>query len=139
MVKIIQRDPFREIERMFDDSFFGFVPALRRNMEPPMDLYQTEKSVIVEIHVPKINPSKINVFVEDGMLKVEGATEEEKEEESKEYYRKEIKTGSFSRMIALPVEIKEDQIDATVENGILKIVMPKAELRQPKKVDVKVK
>ncbi len=136
MVKLIRRDPFRDL---FDDDFFGFVPAVRRNMEPSMNVYQTEKDLVVEMYVPNIDPAKINVSVEEGVLKIEGSTEEEKEEKGKEYYRKEIRSGSFARAISLPVEVKEDAIEANVEKGMLKIVMPKAEIKPPKKVEIKVK
>ncbi len=136
MVKLIRRDPFRDL---FDDDFFGFVPEVRRNMEPSMNVYQTEKDLVVEMYVPNIDPAKINVSVEEGVLKIEGSTEEEKEEKGKEYYRKEIRSGSFARAISLPVEVKEDAIEANVEKGMLKIVMPKAEIKPPKKVEIKVK
>lgn len=136
MVKLIRRDPFRDL---FDDDFFGFVPAVRRHLEPSMNVYQTDKDLVVEMYVPNIDPAKINVSVEDGVLKIEGSTAEEKEDSGKEYYRKEIRSGSFARAISLPVEVKDDQIEAHVEQGMLKIVMPKAEIKPPKKVEIKVK
>jgi len=140
MVKIIRRNPFASIERMFDEQdFWGMMPAVRRYMEPPMDVYQTDKEIVIEMHVANIDPSKINVSVGNGMLKIEGATEEQKEDSGREYFRKEIKSGSFARMMTLPTDVKEDAIEATVGGGILKVVLPKAEVKQPKKVEVKIK
>lgn len=125
---------------MFDDrDFWGFVPAVQRSMQPAMDVYQTEKELVVEMHIPKLDPSKVNVSVEDGMLKIVGAQEEEKEEAGKNYFRKEIRSGSFERMFTLPVAVKEDKAEASYEHGILKVVIPKEEIKQPKKVEVKVK
>ncbi len=142
MVKLIRRDPFRDL---FDDmpsqanDFFGFVPAMRRQLEPSMNVYQTEKDLVVEMYVPNIDVDKLNVSVEEGILKIEGSTQEEKEEKGKEYYRKEIRSGSFARAISLPVEVKEDKIEANIEKGMLKIVFPKADVKPVKKVEVKVK
>ena len=140
MVKIIRRNPFSELERFFDDQdFCGMMPAVRRYMEPPMEVYQTDAAVVVEMHVANIDPSSINVSVENGMLKIEGATEDVKEDSGREYFRKEIKSGSFARVMTLPMDVKEDQIEASVEKGILKVTMPKTEVKQPKKVEVKIK
>jgi HSP20 family protein len=139
-MKIIRRDPFKEIERFFDDpDFFGVVPAFRRNMLPPMDVYQTEKDLIIELQVPKINKDKVEISVEDGILKIEGKDEETVVQDEKEYYRKEIRSGSFLRMISLPVAVKEQEAEAKYEDGILKIAIPKVEASKPKKVEVKIK
>jgi HSP20 family protein len=136
---IIKYDPFRDLERFFEDDFFGFVPAVRRTMEPSMDVYQTEHDLIVELQVPKLDPKDMKVTVEDGVLKVEGGSAEEKEEKGKEYFRREIKRGHFVRMLALPVSIKESETRAAFEHGVLRITMPKAEYAKPKSIAVEVK
>lgn len=136
---IIKHDPFKEIERFFDDDFFGFVPAVKRHMDPPMDVYQTDGEFVVELQVPKTVAEKVNVSVEDGILKIEGGTSEEKEESGKQYFRKEIRRGSFVKMISLPVPVKEGEAKAVFENGLLKVSIPKTEVKQPKKVTVEVK
>ncbi|MCC6405179.1 MAG: Hsp20/alpha crystallin family protein [Candidatus Yanofskybacteria bacterium] len=138
---IIRHDPFREIERFFDEEFpsFGFIPAVKRSMEPAMDVYQTEHDLIVELQVPKTDPKDIKVTVEDGVLKVEGGATEEKEEKSKEYFRREIRRGHFMRMLSLPVSVKEGEAKATFEHGVLKVTLPKTEQAKPKAIEVEVK
>jgi len=136
---IIKHDPFKDIERFFEDDFFGFVPAVRRHLDPPMDVYQTDGDLVVELQVPKIDPTKIHVSVEDGILKIESGHTEEEEEEDKNYFRKEIRRGGFIRMLSLPVPVKESETEAVYENGVLKITIPKTEVKQAKKVEVKVK
>lgn len=131
-------DPFREVEKFFEDSDW-FFPAVRRHFGPPADIYETEKDVVVEMQVPKVDPSKINVSVDDGVLKVEGGEEAEKEEKNKNYYRKEIRKGHFLRTFSLPVPVKEDQAEAIFEDGMLKIMIPKAEIKRGKKIEIKVK
>jgi len=136
---IIKYDPFRDLERFMEDDFFGFVPAVRRTLEPSMDVYQTEHDLVVELQVPKLDPKDIKVIVEDGVLKVEGASSEEKEDKGKEYFRREIRRGHFVRMLSLPVSIKESETKAAFEHGVLKITMPKAESAKPKTIAVEVK
>jgi HSP20 family protein len=58
--------------------------------------------------------------------------------DEKNYYRKEIRSGSFYREVALPAQVKEDEVNAEFENGMLKITCPKAPAAMAKKVDVKV-
>lgn len=135
---IIKYDPFRDLERFFDDDF-GFVPAIKRHAEPAMDMYQTDGELVVELQVPKVDPKDITVTVEDGVLKVEGGTAEEKETKGKQYFRREIRRGQFTRMLSLPVHVKEDAAKATFEHGVLKITMPKTEQAKPKAVEIEVK
>lgn len=136
---IIKYDPFRDLERFMEDDFFGFVPAVRRTMEPSMDVYQTEHDLVVELQVPKVDPKDIKVVVEDGVLKVEGGSSQEQEEKGKEFFRREIRRGHFSRMLSLPMSVKESETKATFEHGVLKITMPKAESVKPKAIEVEVK
>ncbi len=144
MTVIKRYNPFRDLEKFFEDDFFGFIPAVKRQMEPLMDIYETEKELIAELQVPYMDPSKVHVSIEGNedepkILKIEGSEEDEKKEEGKNYYRKEIRTGHFVRMFRLPIPVQEDSAEATYENGILRIIMKKGEAREPKKIDIKVK
>jgi HSP20 family protein len=138
---IIRHSPFADIERFFDEEFpsFGFIPAVKRAMEPAMDVYQTDHDLVVELQVPKMDPKDIKVTVEEGVLKVEGGQTEEKEEKGKEYFRREIRRGHFVRMISLPVPVKEGEAKASFENGVLKVTMPKTEQTKPKSIEIEVK
>lgn len=73
-----------------------------------------------------------------GVLTVKGATKKEHEVDEKNYYRKELRSGSFFRQIALPVAVKEDAVKAEFEDGVLKITCPKAASTPVKKVAVKI-
>lgn len=135
---LIKYDPFKEMERFLEDDLFGFFPAIKRHMDPAMDMYHTEKDIVIELQVPKIDPTKINISIEEGVLKVEGGQQQSEEEKGKEYFRREIRRANFVRMVQLPTPVKENEVEATYENGILKIVLPKTEVKRTK-VDVKVK
>jgi len=108
----------------------GFTPAV--------DVYEKDGSVIVETPLAGVDPKDVEVSVENGALVIKGETSKKSEVDEKNFYRKEVRSGSFYRSIPLPAPVKEDAAEATSENGILKIVMPKAK-EAPKKNVIKVK
>jgi len=130
---------FIDLEKFFDEDWFLPVLSSTELNKPAMDLYETEKEVVAEISVPDWDPEKIEVSIENGVLTVRGKMDEKKEEKKKGYWKKEIRKGSFERMIRLPVAVKEDATEATYEKGILRVVMPKLEEKSAPKVKVKVK
>lgn len=136
---IIKHDPFGEVEKFFEDDFFGFFPAVRRHFAPPMDIYQTNNDLIIELQLSKDVADKISISIEEGILSIKRGEEKEEEVKDKNYYRREIRKGSFSRSVALPFPVKEEEIKAVYENGVLKIILPKTEAKKPKKIEVEVK
>ncbi len=136
---IIPWRPFGDLDKFFEENWFLPTFPSIRIPEPAMDIYETDKEVIAEVNLPGIDPEKIDVSVKNQVLTVSGKSEEKKEEKEKGYWRREIRKGLFERMIRLPVPIKEDKVEANYEKGILKIVMPKAEIKKEKTVKIKVK
>lgn len=132
-------DPFAEMEEMMSS-----LPALRNAQQmqkafvPAMDVYEDKNSVVVETQLAGIRPEDVEVSVEKGVLTLQGSSKKEHEVEDKNYYRKEVRTGSFYRQVALPVAVKEDKVSAEFEDGILKITCPKAQPTAVKKINVKV-
>ncbi len=139
-MSLIPWKPFSDLGKFFEDDDW-FLPVFPRLdfSKPAMDIKETENDVIAEIELPGFDPKNIEVSVEKGVLKVSGKMDEKKEEKEKGYWRKEIRRGSFERMVRLPVSVKENAAEATYEKGILKIVMPKAETKPTAKVKIQVK
>jgi len=142
VMAIMRWDPFRELDRFFDEDW-GLVPMIRgglRMAAPRIDVYQNENEVVAEVEVPAgIDPEKVHVSVEGDVLTVKGAVDESHEERNKNYYRREIRKGSFERSVMLPTTVKADRAEAVAEKGILKIILPKSEEAKAKTVEVKVK
>ncbi len=131
---------FSDLDKFFGDDEW-LLPVFPRVdiTRPAMDVKETDKEVVAEIEIPGFDPEKVDVSVEDEVLRVKGSMDEKKEEKEKGYWRKEIRKGSFERMVRLPVAVKEDAIEATYEKGVLKVVMPKAEDKPGSKVKIQVK
>jgi len=137
---LIPWKPFSDLDKFFgDDNWLMPVFPRIELTKPAMDIKETDKEVIAEIEIPGFDPEKVDVSVEDGVLRVKGSMDKKKEEKEKGYWRKEIRTGSFERMVRLPVAVKENAVEATYEKGVLKIVMPKAEIKPKSKVKIQVK
>ncbi|MDP3993676.1 MAG: Hsp20/alpha crystallin family protein [bacterium] len=125
-------DPFSDFDKFFEEwggpSQQGFVPAL--------DVYQDKDSVIVETPLPGIDPEKVNISVENDVLTIEGTTKKESEVDDKNYYRKEVRTGSFHRAVSLPASVSGENASADYQNGVLKITIPKEERAKPKQIKI---
>lgn len=128
---------------MIDDFFNDediFMPMRRmQKFIPAVDVYEDKDNVIVETALSGIDPEKVSITVEGEFLRIEGKEEHTSEVDEKNYYRKEIRSGSFTRAIQLPKSVKSDETNAEYKDGILKITLPKAEEVKPKSIKVNVK
>jgi|YNPNPStandDraft_1061719.scaffolds.fasta_scaffold22073_6 HSP20 family protein len=137
---LIPWKPFFDLDKFFEDEDW-LLPVFPRTelAKPAMDLYETDKEVVAELNIPDFNPENVEITVENDVLTVKGKMDEKKEEKEKGYWRKEIRRGSFERMVRLPVAIKQDAVEASYNKGVLKIVMPKAQAQSGSKIKVQVK
>ena len=123
---VLRWKPFRDIDRFFDED--SPVMALPKfGFDLAVDVYEKNGNVIAEMHLPGIDPEKIDISVEENYLKISGSREEKKEIEEKDYYSKEIRHGSFERTIPLSHAVKKDKADASYKDGVLKVTIPKDE------------
>ena len=138
--------PFRSsrrrglVDELMDDNFLseGF-PVIKSSASmPTVDLYETEKDVIAEFHMPGFSENDISIEVDDKAIYVTGERKEESEDKKKNYYYKETSYGKFSRAIAFPVDVISDKAEADFNDGILKVIVPKVEKKKAKVLKVKV-
>jgi len=128
-------DPFTDMDTLMREFGHGG----ERGIVPPIDMYQTKDAVVIETPLAGIDPEKVDVSVENGVLTIQGSMERKTEVDEKDYYRKEVRSGSVFRRVALPAAVQEGKAEATYESGILRITVPKAQLEAPKTVKVQVK
>ena len=116
-----------------DDFFDDFVPMPKMpKNEMKCDIYEKGGRVHIELDVPGFNKDDVKVDLDDGILTIAATKHEDKEEKEKNYYRKERLFGSFKRQFNVG-NVKENEIDAKFNNGVLKISFPKEEQKQSKK------
>ena len=116
-----------------DDFFDDFAPMPKtRGMDMKCDIYEKGGKVNIELDVPGFDKKDIKLDVDDGILTIEATKEEEKEDDEKNYYRKERVYGSFKRQFSVG-NIDEEKINAKFDNGVLTISFPKEEKKETKK------
>jgi HSP20 family protein len=118
------------------------LPAVRGNQfgfTPAIDMYEDKDNVIVETQLGGIDPEKVDISIENNVLTIKGESEKKSEVEDKNYYRKEIRRGSFYRSIPLPTKVDGDKASAESGEGILKITVPKAAEVKPKTIKIQAK
>ncbi len=131
--------PFRGADKFFGDEDFFFPVFSKERSEPDVDIYEMDGEVVAEVNLPGVDAEKLDVSVRDNILHVSGGKEEETEDEGKGYWKKEIRKGSFSRSVRIPVPVEGEKSDASYENGILKVIMPKKKETKEGKLKVRVK
>lgn len=122
---IIRWDPFREIEKFFSEDFFPALLPTFKISDIPVDIYEADKELVVEVGLPGFKSNEVKVHVEDDRLTISGQKKEEKEIKEENYYRRELKKGSFRKVIVLPYKVDSGKGKAKFEEGILKITFPK--------------
>jgi len=138
-------NPLREMENMFErynraggrdlDTDLGFV-----DWSPTVDIEESDNFYLIRADVPGVDKKDINVHMDKGVLSITGEKHEAKETgKGTKRHRTERYSGSFARRFTLPGTIQADKIDATYKDGVLSLMIPKAEEAKPKSIDIKVK
>jgi HSP20 family protein len=134
-------EPFRVFRREFDRLFEDFLPALREEEPeamwmPRLDLTETDGAFAARMDLPGLKREDIQVDVENNRLTVRGERKFEKREEKENVVRMERNYGTFFRAFALPENVFTDGIEATFEDGVLTVQIPKAEESKPHRIEV---
>ncbi len=123
---------FFDNDRFFDSDLLKMasVPTL-----PMVNIVEEEKEFVVDMAVPGMAKKDFHIGIENGLLTISAEKKEEKEQVEKNFTRKEFSFNSFNRTFTLPENVNEEKIDATYENGILKVHLGKKVLTKvpPKK------
>jgi HSP20 family protein len=120
------------MDRLFDDflvpaearSFAG--PAMAQAaIAPSLDVHETEQAYMVTAELPGINLKDIELNLSDNVLTLRGEKRSERNEEDGGRRYSERSYGRFERTIPFPAEVDADHVEASCENGVLKVVLPK--------------
>ncbi|MDA2922234.1 Hsp20/alpha crystallin family protein [Patescibacteria group bacterium AH-259-L07] len=129
-------EPWEEIDRIFPK----WTDMRSADFSPALDMYEKKGKVVVETAIAGIDPNKVDVSIDNDVLTIKGKTEKKSEVEEEDYYRKEVRHGSFYRSVRLPAHVVGSKADASFKDGVLTIEIPKAPTaKTAKKLKVKVK
>lgn len=120
----------------FDTENLKFDSMFRNDWMPAVNVMDTEKFYVIEVAAPGLKKEDFKLKIEDGVLTISAEKKIEKEEKDKNYTRKEFSFSSFTRSFVLPEDIKEDNIKAHYENGILKLDLVKKEIKVSKAKEI---
>ena len=149
MSTLVRWEPTRELstlrdrmDRLFNETFgrgWGGEEGLSTSVwTPPVDVFETPESIVLKADLPDVNKDEVDVSIENNTLTLKGERKLEKETKEKNFYRMERSYGTFSRSFTLPPNVAADRVEASFENGVLTLTLPKREESKPKQIKVKV-
>jgi HSP20 family protein len=128
------------MDRLFEDSFFRapFVSMYDRELTLALDIRSTPEALVIEAALPGVKPEEVDITVESGTLTISGSFRSERTEgeETGDYLVRELRRGSFSRAVALPQGLEPDKAEATFEDGLLRLRIPRAEETKPRQIRI---
>jgi HSP20 family protein len=147
MNSLTRWEPMRELQtmrslmdRFFDEPFFS-APQLwsqrGENFPVPLDVIEEDGQYVVKASMPGVNPEEVEITLTENVLTIKGETKRESESNESNYHVRERHYGSFMRHVTLPATVNADQVEATFENGVLTLRVPKSEAAKPKKIEVR--
>ncbi|MBW2312191.1 MAG: Hsp20/alpha crystallin family protein [Deltaproteobacteria bacterium] len=138
------RSPFGELERMrremdrLSESLTGSVfREPLAGVFPLMNVTEDPDSYYVRAELPGIKADELNISITGTSLTVAGERTIPAENEEARYHRREREAGKFSRVVSLPSQVDASKVEARCVDGVLTVVLPKAEVAKPKQIAVK--
>ncbi len=147
MSNLTRWDPWRNtlslreaMDRLLEESFLkpsegSLLPVGEEGLA--VDVYTTDDDVIVKAAVPGVDPEDIDISIVGDTLTIRGEIRSEEEISDENYVRRECRYGAFRRSLVLPTAVEDEAAEAEIENGVLKLILPKSEQVKPKTITIK--
>jgi len=103
--------------------------------QPPADVYETEKAIVVRLELAGVSPSQVQVSVDGDVLRIRGRRETRVEADAQRLHQMEIAFGAFERVIRIGIPFDRDRVAAQLEDGFLRVTLPKR-VSGPRRIDV---
>jgi HSP20 family protein len=133
-------EPLSGFEHTIDDAFDSFwrrSAARPVYQYPSIDMAEYENESVVVAEMPGVRKEDLKLSVHDGVLTISGERKAHQIPDNSSWLRNEIRTGEFARTIQLPHDVKADAISAELNNGVLRVVLPKSEEVRPREITIK--
>lgn len=125
----------RAMERLFEG--YSAPGASARTI--PLDILETDQALLIRAAVPGIQPGDLEVTIENRVMTLRGTTRSDTDLREAKLYRREIPVGEFTRSVRLPEKLDLNAVDATFDNGLVTVTLPKLPEAQPTTVRVRVR
>jgi HSP20 family protein len=126
-----------EMDKLFEGLTRGFYKEPGAGVFPLVNMTESKDSFIVRAETPGIKSDDIDISVTHDSISISGERKIPAEKEEAKYHRKEREAGKFSRIVSMPGQVDTDKAEATCVDGILTVILPKAEVSKPKQITVK--
>jgi HSP20 family protein len=151
MTTMMRWDPFQDL-RSAQDEMAQMSPMLAHALglhaqqqgsggatawAPALDISERKDAYLVTVELPGVEPDDLQITLEDGLLTIQGERQFTSESSEQQFHRVERRYGAFRRSITLPAQVQAEQIEATVDNGVLQIMVPKTEEATPRRIQVR--
>jgi HSP20 family protein len=131
-------DRWGRLNRMFDDTFgLPAGEAHARAWVPAVDVAEDEKSYTLALELPGVRPSDVSIQVDGKRLLIQGEKKQQLEEKTDRVHRFERSFGSFQRVFVLPDTVDAERIDASSNDGVLTITLPKTERAKAREIPIR--
>jgi HSP20 family protein len=103
---------------------------------PALDIAERTDAYLVAVELPGVKLDDLQITMEDGLLTIQGERQVTSESSKEQYHRVERSSGAFRRSITLPAHVMADAVEASMEDGVLRILVPKADEAKPTRIQV---
>ena len=147
MANLTRFDPLGEMvslrhamDRLFEDSFVNpggwRTIAGGEQITPALDVHETDDHLVVTAALPGIKPDDVEITMVGQTLTLRGEFKAVEEVQREQYLYRERRYGTFNRTVQLPVRVEGDRAEATFEDGVLTLRVPKAEEVKPRQIRI---
>ncbi len=129
----------RAMDKLFEESVsrpVGFTIGLGSG-DFPIDIIQSENYLIIKAALPGVRPEDVDISVTGDILTIKAERKEEGDFKDKDYIRKENQYGTISRKIPVPKSVEVNKADATFDNGMLTLSIPRSEEEKPRHINIR--
>jgi HSP20 family protein len=151
MATMMRWDPFQDL-RSAQDEMAQMSPMLAHALglqgqpqgsdratawAPALDISERKDAYLVTVELPGVEADDLDITLEDGLLTIQGERHVAHDSPEQQFHRVERRYGAFRRSITLPAHVMAEGIEASADNGVLQIVVPKMEEATPKRIQVR--
>ena len=133
---LVRSDPFRDVDRLFQQLWGGQNGNGGRSMAMPMDAYRKDDSFLIRLDLPGVKADSVDLTVEDNVLTIRAERPAPPQSEGVESVISERPYGTFTRQVFLGSNLDTDRIRADYEAGVLTLAIPVAEHAKPRRIEV---